>query len=89
MGECVLQGPVFEGSGHTSPRLNCRRPYYPEIGLSGGSVIVVKHSAEMTLLSNGSMPNGGASPRNDEQIADALVISLGVIVRDEFADGLS
>ncbi len=35
------------------------------------------------------MLKGGASPRSDEQIADALVISLDVIVRNEFANGLS
>ena len=57
------------------------------IGVSGDSVIVVKHSAETARASNGPMLSGGESPRNDEQIADALVISLGVIVRDEFADG--
>ena len=51
--------------------------------------MVVRQSAETALASNGAMLNGGASPRNDEQNADALVISLGVIVRDEFAGGLS
>ena len=58
------------------------------VGFSGNSVIVVKHSTETALASNGSVLNGWASPRNDEQIADGLVISLGVIVRDELADGV-
>ena len=67
------------------------RPYYPktELASSDRSALVVKHSAKTALASNGSMVKGDASLRNDEPIADALVISLGVIVRDELADGRS
>jgi hypothetical protein len=56
-------------------------PHYPktELASSGSSVIVVKHSAKTARASNGSMVKGDASLSNDESIADALVISLGVI----------
>ena len=55
--------------------------------LSGGAVIVVEHSAEAAPASHRSVTTSETGIRENEQIADALVISLAVIVRHELANG--
>ena len=51
--------------------------------LSGGAVIVVKHSAEAASTSDCSVAPGELGIRGNDKVADALMISLAVIVRHE------
>ena len=66
-------------------------PAYPAISrnwnaspLSGGPVIVVEQAAEAASALDRSAPVGETGIREDEQIANALMISLTVIMREEF-----
>ena len=52
--------------------------------LSGGPVIVVEQAAEAASALDRSAPVGETGIREDEQIANALMISLTVIMCDEF-----
>jgi hypothetical protein len=52
--------------------------------LSGGPVIVVEQSAETASALDRSAPVRETGIREDEPIANALMISLTVIMRDEF-----
>jgi len=51
------------------------------------SICPTRFAAALASASNRSAAVGEAVIRKDEQIADALVISLAVIVRHEFANG--
>ena len=64
-------------------------PYYPKLArtLSGGAVIVVKHSAEAAPAPHRPFTTSETATGENEQIADALMISLAMIVRHELLDG--
>ena len=47
-------------------------------------VIVVEHSAEAASTSDRSAASGEIGIRENEQIADALMVALTAIMRDEF-----
>jgi hypothetical protein len=55
--------------------------------LSGGPVIIIEHSAEAVSASNRSAMIDETGVRENEQVADALMISLAVIVLDELSNG--
>ena len=54
---------------------------------SGRPVIVVEHSAEAASTSDRPIAVGETGIRENEQITDALMISLAMIMRDELPNG--
>ena len=55
--------------------------------MSGGPVIIIEHSAEAASASNRSAMVGQTRVGENERVADALMIALAVIVRDELPNG--
>ena len=54
--------------------------------MSGGPVIIIEHSAEAASASNRSATIDETGVGEKEQVADALMISLAMIVRDELSN---
>ena len=50
-------------------------------------MIVIEHSTKPAPASDRSVVIDEAALRNDEPVADALVVSLAMIVRDELPNG--
>ena len=54
---------------------------------SCGPIIIIEHSAEAASASNWSGALRATEVREDEQITDALMVSLAVIMSNELANG--
>jgi hypothetical protein len=78
--------PLLLRDGLRSPRLRARTIQKLARTLSGGAVIV-KHSAEAAPAPHRSVTTSETATGENKQIADALMISLAMIVRHELLDG--
>jgi len=62
---------------------------YSNDGVSGSTFVVVKHSAETLSAANGPCRVAGKMVTDNEQISDALMISVAVVMRHEIPNCLS